>query len=164
MIRDWIWVQWLAMLAGLYALSIALFPVGDNRSSPHSTIAWLFLMIVFPVVGMVVYTLFGRGWQAFSRKGQRHSLLEGTSLAERRTALFERQASILEELSKQGAGEYARLGNMLWASSRAPVTLANQLMILQNATEKYPRLLEDLRAAPRRRARAVAPSSRCCRR
>jgi cardiolipin synthase len=36
---------------------------------------------------------------------------------------------------------------MLWASGRAPLTTANQLEILQNASEKYPRLLDDIRSA-----------------
>lgn len=143
---DWSWVQLVTTLAGLYALSIAVFLIRENRS-PQSTFAWLFLMLVFPVGGLIIYTLFGRGWKAFSRQGQLHTLTEGTSLADRRTALLERQPGILEALSKNGVGEYARLGQMLWASARAPVTLTNQLHILQNASEKYPRLLEDIRAA-----------------
>ena len=36
---------------------------------------------------------------------------------------------------------------MLWASGRSPLTMGNRLEILQNASEKYPRLLEDIRAA-----------------
>ena len=105
MIADWTWVQLLTTLAGLYALSIAVLLVRDNRS-PQSTFAWLFLMLVFPVGGVIIYTLFGRGWKAFSRKNQLHSLMEGTSLADRRTALLERQPGILEALSKDGTGEY----------------------------------------------------------
>ena len=118
MIADWTWVQLLTTLAGLYALSIAVLLVRDNRS-PQSTFAWLFLMLVFPVGGVIIYTLFGRGWKAFSRKNQLHSLMEGTSLADRRTALLERQPGILEALSKDGTGEYGRLGQMLWASAGA---------------------------------------------
>jgi cardiolipin synthase A/B len=38
---------------------------------------------------------------------------------------------------------------MLWVSGRSPVTTGNRLEILQNAGEKYPRLLEDLGAASR---------------
>jgi cardiolipin synthase A/B len=143
---DWTWFQLLTMVAGLYALSIAVFLVLENRS-PQSTFAWLFLMLAFPVGGLVVYTLFGRGWKAFSRKDQLHTLTEGSSLADRRTALLERQPGILDALSNNGVGEYGRLAHMLWASARAPVTLANQLTILRNASEKYPRLVEDMRAA-----------------
>src|SRR5699024_5506701 len=44
-------------------------------------------------------------------------------------------------------GEYARLGHMLWLSASAPLTMNNRLEILQDAREKYPRLMADLRAA-----------------
>ena len=85
MIADWTWVQLLTTVSGLYTLAIAVFLIRDNRS-PQSTFAWLFLMLVFPIGGVIIYTLFGRGWKAFSRKNQLHSLMEGTSLADRRTA------------------------------------------------------------------------------
>ena len=146
MTADWNWVRLLTTLAGLYALSIAVFLIRENRS-PQSTFAWLFLMLLFPVIGLVLYTLFGRGWKAFSRKGQLHTLTEGTSLAQRRTALTEQQPMLLAALSNTTTGEYARLAQMLWTSARAPLTLRNQLEILQDAQEKYPRLMTDLRAA-----------------
>jgi cardiolipin synthase len=147
-IADWTWVQLLTTLVGLYALGIAVLLIRDNRS-PQSTFAWLFLMLVFPVGGVIIYTLFGRGWKAFSRKDQLHSLVEGTSLADRRTALLERQPGILEGLSNTGSGDCGRLAQMLWASAGAPITLANRLQVLQNASETYPRLLDDMRAASR---------------
>lgn len=140
------WIQILTVLAGVYAAVIAVFLVLENRS-PQSTFAWLFLMLGFPVGGLVIYTLFGRGWKAFSRKNQLHTLIEGTSLVERKTALVEQQPILLEELTKTNIGEYARLGQMLWVSAGAPLTLTNQLEILQDAREKYPRLMADLRAA-----------------
>src|SRR3954447_15735398 len=111
---NWTWVQLFTAAAGLYAVFIALFLIRENRS-PQSTFAWLFLMLVFPVGGLVIYTLFGRGWQAFSRQGQLHTLLGGTSLAERRTALIDRQPQLLEELSRAGVGDFTHLAHMLWA-------------------------------------------------
>jgi cardiolipin synthase len=125
-------LQVLTVLAGLYAAVIALFLVLENRS-PQSTFAWLFLMLGFPVGGLIIYTLFGRGWKAFSRKDQLHTLIEGTALLERKTALTEQQPVRLSELSNTTVGEYARLAQMLWTSARAPLTLMNQLEILQDA-------------------------------
>ena len=77
------WVQVLTVLVGVYAAVIAVFLVLENRS-PQSTFAWLFLMLGFPVGGLIIYTLFGRGWKAFSRKNQLHTLIEGTSLVDRK--------------------------------------------------------------------------------
>ena len=142
------WVQVLTVLAGIYAGVIAVFLVLENRS-PQSTFAWLFLMLGFPIGGLIIYTLFGRGWKAFSRKNQLHTLIEGTSLVERKAAMVEQQPILLDELSRTSVGEYARLGQMLWLTASAPLTLTNRLDILQDAREKYPRLIADLRGASR---------------
>ncbi len=140
------WVQLLTVAAAVYAAVIAVFLVLENRS-PSSTFAWLFLMLGFPVGGLVIYTLFGRGWKAFSRKNQLHTLIEGTALVERKAVMVERQPVLLDELARTSVGEYARLGHMLWLSASAPLTMNNRLEILQDAREKYPRLMADLRAA-----------------
>jgi cardiolipin synthase len=140
------WVQVLTVLVGVYAAVIAVFLVLENRS-PQSTFAWLFLMLGFPFGGLIIYTLFGRGWKAFSRKNQLHTLIDGTSLVERKAIMAERQPALLDELSRTSVGEYARLGRMLWLSADAPLTLLNRLEILQDAVEKYPRLMADLHAA-----------------
>jgi cardiolipin synthase len=142
------WDQVLTVVIGVYAGVVAVFLVLENRS-PQSTFAWLFLMLGFPIGGLIIYTLFGRGWKAFSRKNQLHTLIEGTSLVERRAVMLERQPVLLDELSKTSVGEYARLGHMLWLSAAAPLALTNRLEILQDAREKYPRLMADLRAASR---------------
>ena len=142
------WVQLLTVLAAVYAGVIAVFLVLENRS-PSSTFAWLFLMLGFPVGGLIIYTLCGRGWKAFSRKNQLHTLIEGTSLVERKAVMVERQPVLLDELSRTSVGDYARLGHMLWLSANAPLTLTNRLEILQDAHEKYPRLMADLHTASR---------------
>ena len=80
------WFHVLTVLAGVYAAVIAVFLVLENRS-PQSTFAWLFLMLGFPVGGLIIYTLFGRGWKAFSRKNQLHTLIEGTALVERKAVM-----------------------------------------------------------------------------
>ena len=67
---DWSWVQLLTTLAGLYALSIAVFLIRENRS-PQSTFAWLFLLLLFPIGGLLIYMLFGRGWKAFRTRVDR---------------------------------------------------------------------------------------------
>lgn len=128
-----------------YALAIAIFLILENRS-PQSTFAWLFLLLVFPFGGLVIYMMAGRNRHAFSRKHVIAKLLEGTTLADRSAAIVADQSSRLLAL-EQSHGEYARLASMLWASARAPVTLGNRVEILQDAEEKYPRLLADIRSA-----------------
>ena len=93
--------------------------------------------------------MFGRSWRAFSRGRILTKLMKGSTLAERSAKLIEVQHEKIEALSEGPHGDFGRLATMLWASSGSPLTLANRLEILQDASEKYPRLLDDLRAATR---------------
>jgi cardiolipin synthase len=139
------WDVVLTALVGVYALSVAVFLILENRS-PQSTFAWLFLLFLFPLGGLVIYALFGRGRHAFSRERFLTNLLQGTTFADRAAAVIAEQPTNLSKLADEH-GDYARVANMLWASARAPLTLRNSLEILQNASEKYPRLLSDIREA-----------------
>ena len=134
----------LLALAG-YTVSVAVFLVLENRK-PQSTVAWLFLLLAFPVGGLVIYHLFGRGRHAFSREGALTPLIAGSTLARRSRALVDDQPARLAAL-EAAHGEYARLAAMLWTTARAPLTRCPRVEILQDAAEKYPRLLDDLRAA-----------------
>src|SRR5688500_9939220 len=59
------WMLVLSVLVGAYAVSVGTFLLLENRS-PQSTFAWLFLFLVFPIGGLVIYALFGRSRHAFS--------------------------------------------------------------------------------------------------
>ena len=139
------WGSAVTVLVILYAVSIGIFLILENRS-PQSTFAWLFILLLVPPAGLILYAMFGRSWHAFSRKGSLRRLMRG-DLAARSTRLLDEQPVKLEKLSEGPVGDYARLGAMLWASARAPLTLSNHFEILQDAGEKYPRLLSDIRTA-----------------
>ena len=139
------WTVLLAGAIGAYAMAIAAFLIFENRT-PQSTFAWLFLLLLFPLGGLVIYALFGRGRHAFSRQRSLTKLLEGTTLATRSAAVVAQQPDNLSALARS-CGGYARVATMLWATARAPLTFSNDVEILQNASEKYPRLLSDLQAA-----------------
>jgi cardiolipin synthase len=139
------WNSVLTALVGAYALSIAIFLILENRS-PQSTFAWLFLLLIFPLGGLVIYVMFGRSRHAFSRERTLWKLLEGSNLAERTARMVADQPRNLADLAETH-GPYARLAGMLWASARSVLTLGNEIVVLQDAREKYPRLLADIKAA-----------------
>ena len=139
------WGTVLTVLVSAYAIAVAIFLVLENRS-PQSTFAWLFLLIVFPIGGLAIYVMFGRGRHAFSRQGTPARLLEGTALGQRAASVMDGQPAKLEALGRAHHA-YGRLAGMLWATAGSPLTTGNRLEILQNASEKYPRLLADMRAA-----------------
>jgi cardiolipin synthase A/B len=141
------WTSALSWFAGAYAIGVAVFLLLENRS-PQSTFSWLFLLLVFPLGGLVIYVLFGRGRHAFSRERSLTRLIEGGPLAGRAGLVVAQQPAKLARLAREH-GEYARLATMLWATARSPLTFGNQLEVLQDAREKYPRLMADMRDASR---------------
>src|SRR4051794_32677381 len=107
--------QVVSTLTAAYALGVAIFLILENRS-PQSTFAWLFLFIVFPFGGVLIYLMVGRDRHVFSRARRLTTLLEGTTLADRAAAVITAQPGTLAAL-RERQGEYARLADMLWASA-----------------------------------------------
>jgi cardiolipin synthase len=141
------WTTMLGILVGAYALSVAVFLILENRT-PQSTFAWLFLLLLFPLGGLLIYVMVGRNRHAFSREGSLTKLFEGTALAERAAAAVADQPARLAALAGRDP-EHGRLASMLWASALAPLTFHNEVEILQVAKQMYPRLLAVLRLAQR---------------
>jgi cardiolipin synthase A/B len=140
-------MAWLALaLAVVIYTTVITGALALQNRSPQSTFAWALLFVLFPPVALLVYIMFGRGRHAFSREQTVAKLLETSTLADRAARVVAAQPSAIAALA-QRQGEFARLAGMLWASGRSPLTMGNGLEILQNASEKYPRLIEDIRTA-----------------
>lgn len=129
-----------------YAIIVGIFIILENRS-PQSTFAWLLLFLSFPIGGLVLYGLAGRGWRAFSQQRKLTPLIEGTKLGARAQRVMEEQPIRIETLTDRGLEGSTRVARMLWNTANAPVTTAASVEILQDAKEKYARLLEDIDTA-----------------
>ena len=128
---------------------IALGVLLLNNRTPQSTFAWLFLMMVFPVGGFLIYMFFGRSYKPFSnvdrlaRIGGKSSPFE-PALKPLRTV----QKDYVEIVKREKPDSYRqKLLSMVMRNSPSLLTVSNRVEILQDATEKYPRLLEDVRNA-----------------
>jgi cardiolipin synthase len=51
----------------VYMIGVAIYIVMENRS-PQSTFAWLFLFMLFPIIGLIIYYFFGRTWTTFAKE------------------------------------------------------------------------------------------------
>ena len=61
--------QILSVLFVIYIIIVVGVILLDNRTT-QSTFAWLFLMLTFPILGFVIYIMFGRNYKAFSNEGK----------------------------------------------------------------------------------------------
>jgi cardiolipin synthase A/B len=136
----------LFFLFTLNALMVAIVVIRDNRR-PASTIAWVMTLILFPAVGLVVYVLFGRTWKAFARQRKLVKQVIGTELTLDLAPLVAEHKHDIQKLAEKSPAYVPRLIEMAYHSSGAIITTNNNLEILQNAQEKYPCLLQDLKHA-----------------
>ncbi len=140
-------VDALTALFIFYAMLVVVFIILDNRS-PQSTFAWLLLFIFFPIGGFIIYFFFGREIKAFSRTQQEAGEEIYRDLEEVLSPLLARQDSILEEIRRyQSIAAYRKLLELSRRNVLSALTTRNRVEVLQNAQQKYPRLLEDLRQA-----------------
>ncbi len=130
----------------LYVLGVLVVILLDNRS-PQSTFAWLFLMLAFPVAGLLVYLFAGRGHKAFSNVNKFARIEIGGKLRENLRTLDTSQQAYVQKIAAEKPASYRhQLLNLVQRNSASLITAYNKVEILQNATEKYPRLMQDIRA------------------
>lgn len=134
----------------VYTIGAAIFIILDNRQPP-STFAWLFLFILLPLVGVMIYILFGRELRPFSRQ-QRLARLSPemeSALAPYLETMLQRENDALKRLRTDGDLSHVqgKLAEMLRRTNLAMLTVDNQVELLQDAQNTYPRLEEDIRNA-----------------
>jgi cardiolipin synthase len=141
-------MSWVLLLAA-YFIATAVYLLTEKKT-PKSTMVWLLLMWLLPGVGMVAYLFFGRDWHAFGEERRTRRMLRRTLITPAQyphlQQLQTQQAAFLREGSALGDAE-RRTIRLFLRNSAALLTLHNHVEILQNAQEKYPRLLADLRSA-----------------
>ncbi len=132
----------------IYAIIVATFMVLENKS-PQMTFAWIFAFLLFPLLGVLAYFLFGRDYRAFSRHDKLlRQELSGKILGTPHIAeVAKRIPEDFEKLKQNGPLIYGRVMEMMRRNAQTYILPYNTLEILQNGAEKYPRLMEDLKAA-----------------
>jgi cardiolipin synthase len=137
---------WAAMLAIAVVFSVIM--ILENHS-PQSTLAWLVLFFTLPLVGVACYILFGRDYRSLARNNRLRqqeltdTLRRNPSMAE----LLAGHGSELERLRHNGPPIYGRILTLMSRNVVSAVFPHNQLELLQDGAEKFPRLLADLKTA-----------------
>ncbi|RIK39621.1 MAG: hypothetical protein DCC57_20095 [Chloroflexi bacterium] len=139
-------ILWLAYV--VYMIAASVFIILDNRE-PSDTFAWILSFLALPVVGPVLYFFFGRNTQILSQQQRLLPQALGTALTERLAPLTQRQTPHITAMSSDAKRSVAqrRLIEMLRRTRLAAFTVDNDVEILQDADEKYPRLIADIEAA-----------------
>lgn len=129
----------------LYAVMMTVFLISENRR-PQATLAWILVFLLAPVIGGLIYILFGRDRKAFSK--QRRLLrqdLEANALP-LLSPLLSRQDAEIARLEGESVS-HRKLMMLVKRNSHSALTRHNQVEIQQGATEFYPSMTKDIESA-----------------
>ena len=131
----------------IYVIFAIGYIIMENRS-PQSTFAWSMLLILLPIIGLLIYYFFGRTWKTFAKQNELAKQEVGSDLMQDLEPLLDRQHEYARRIATEKPESYSpQLLRLVDANPSSILTGYNQVEILQNATVKYPRLLEDIKAA-----------------
>lgn len=132
-----VWL-FLLLISFLQVILIGKVILLDNRA-PGETIRWFCILGVLPVLGYIIYIIFGRN--------SRH-LFRGKHIPDNRLIQTVRQQSADKNGDiSQLTDSHHKLANLLLHSGFAPITLHNQVDVLLNGGEKFQALFNALEGA-----------------
>lgn len=137
----------LAVLFAVY-LGLAYFYIILENRRPKSTLAWLLAFLTLPVLSVLVYFFAGRGYKAFSQERRLMYNAVGVNLIrELRLQMLRPEEIVCRLQAERPDVNYANLLRLAAHNAPSMVTACNEVEILQDTTEFYPRLLEDISRA-----------------
>ncbi|MDR0982188.1 MAG: cardiolipin synthase [Culturomica sp.] len=134
----------LAVLYVLLVVSICLTVIMENRN-PVRTLAWILVVMLLPLIGVVLYGYFGinyRKRKIFSMKGL-GDIKWLQYMSEDQNQLIKKA----EFLKKEEMANVRKLMTLLLNNSKALLTRHNKLDILNNGLETFPALFAALSKA-----------------
>jgi cardiolipin synthase len=137
---------WLLVPLVAYWAVVVVLLVYDNRE-PSSTLIWLFVLTVLPVLGLLLFLFFGRDWKVITAR--RH-WAEGYVAAVRAKMgpVYERNAATRERFTAQyGDTLAADISATIRKESGSFPLPADSVEIFATGAEKFSRLEQDLAAA-----------------
>lgn len=128
----------------LTAIPIAVMVILEKRS-PFKTIAWILVLILIPVIGLIFYLFFGQEYRKqklFSRRGIKSlSKIRKLSVKQLRTIVHSQPNLSAEVLEKKN------LIRLLLNNSDSLLTTGNQCKILNNGTETFDAIFKAIKSA-----------------
>src|SRR5665647_409300 len=139
---------WLELIVFIYWTFTIILLIMDDRE-PSITLAWLFILIFLPLIGVFFYIFFGRDWKVVAqRKGWIQTLKRVET--EEMAPIYERNAGAGERFEREWAGTIAVPVSRAIASENVSTVLpAASVELFVTGKAKFARLKEDLAGAQR---------------
>ena len=122
---------------------ITVIAVVADRREPVKTLAWIMVITMFPVGGLILFYAFGRNHRK-RRTFMQKELFDNALISKLSDAQLNALSS--EEASDDNSAD-RNLITLMLNNSRALLTLHNKVEILNNGENCFPRMFEDMRRA-----------------
>ncbi|MBU1043115.1 MAG: cardiolipin synthase [Candidatus Omnitrophica bacterium] len=130
----------------LYLLVTIIYLLLDNRET-SATFAWIFVLITFPVIGLIFYLLIGRNRRK-SHKYKKYQQQERRCLNLGIETYIHQQEENLKRLSAQDDFVTRRkLFELLYRNSNSLLTTNNAIQLFYTGKDKFEALIADLNNA-----------------
>ena len=140
---DWSqFAGWFYLIFLLTAIPVAIMIVLEKRS-PHKTAAWIMVLIMLPVFGVLFYLVFGQEYRKrkmFSRRGLK-GLKEVRRISAKQLRDFD-QSPMNKETH-----DYEKIIRLLLNNSNALLTTGNKLSLLKSGKETFDALFDAIEKA-----------------
>jgi len=139
---------WFLLVFLIYWLVLVLLLISDDRE-PAITIAWLFILIFLPVIGVFFYVIFGRDWKVVAqRKGWVATLhrIEIDAVC----PLYNRNAAAQARFEREWGDTMAvHVSRAITAENVSTILPASSVELYTRGADKFARLKQDLAGARR---------------
>lgn len=133
------WVYWsLAVAYGVTVLSIVAVVLSENRN-PVKSLAWVTVLLTFPVGGLILYIFFGRSIRNTSMISRR----KRRKLLQSEPDLLHPDTASRPEMTRE-CRQHIQLGRTLTGARYYP---DNRIELFTDGKSKFDRLKEDLKSA-----------------
>lgn len=139
----------IGLLLYLLIIGISIFFVVlmENRNTSE-TYAWILLMILLPLIGILLFFLFGRNWRKTNKKRKRRKKDLYNKTSDLLKEVYEKEGENLTALMRDLTIEgYEKIPSLAYAAPYMMVTSIEDIKIYSHGDEKYADLIKDIKAA-----------------
>ncbi|PID52579.1 MAG: cardiolipin synthase [Candidatus Moraniibacteriota bacterium] len=131
----------------LYLAVVVVFIIMENRDI-SSTLAWILVFLLFPIIGFVLYVFFGRNWKVVSPNKKEHIKDLQEKVEHVLFDLRARQKKYLKNLDKDHVSYgKKRIIRVTEKNIDSLITFQNDVKIIQSGKEKFDLLKRDIKNA-----------------
>ena len=132
----------------VYWVFVVVLLIMDDRE-PSTTLAWLFILLFAPIIGLVFYIFFGRDWKVVAQRKGWYQRLRDVEM-QQMAPIWKRNAGATARFYEEWGVDMAEpISRAISAENVARVLPASSIQLYNDGGTKFAHLLEDMAQAQR---------------